>query len=200
MIADLYDYPKTALNVLRAHHKILQYTDHFISMSTDMNVASEILTRTNLKRLLKLLPQRVRMTDPKLGVAGTNTGERYLQYEAFKKWTTDNLQILIRLGFGMEDEVKTEMATIGEIKENMIKNEERLEIDESAPSNQDRYYPEYEFVQAEHEEASLEAHVNNDKIYTEHHDEREEFEAMDPCTANDPYSVTLRIKPEKINN
>ena len=48
-------------------------------------------------------------------------------------------------------------------------------------------------------EQNKQRQVNNDKIYTEHHDEREEFEAMDPCTANDPYSITLRIKAEKIN-
>ena len=139
MIADLYDYPKTALNVLRAHHKILQHTDSFISMSTDTNVASEILTATNLKRLLKLLPLRVEMTEPKLGVARTDAEERYLQYEAFKKWTNDNLEILVSLGFGMEDEVKKQIATIGEVKENMFKNEESLVIDESSQSNQARY-------------------------------------------------------------
>ena len=57
-----------------------------------------------------------------------------------------------------------------------------------------------EFVQAEREETSLETHVNNDRAYTEHNNDREEFEAMDPCAANDPHSMTLRIKPEKINN
>ena len=100
----------------------------------------------------------------------------------------------------MEDRAEKQKITIGEIKGNMIRNEGSLRIDELAPPNLHKDYPVDEFVRAEHEEASLEAHVNNDKIYTEHHDEREEFEAMDPCTANDPYSVTLRIKPEKINN
>ena len=42
----------------------------------------------------------------------------------------------------MEDEVKRQMATIGEVKESMFKNEERLVIDESSQSNQARYYPE----------------------------------------------------------
>merc|ERR1711963_424552 len=61
---------------------------------------------------------------------------------------------------------------IGEIKGNMVKKEESIEINESAPTNQDRYYPEYEFVQVEHEEASLEAHVNDNKTYTEDNIER----------------------------
>ena len=79
LIPDPYEYPEAALKVLRAHYKILQHTERFISMSTNMNVASEILTGANLKRLFfNLLPQRVRMTDPKLGVAGTNAEEWYL--------------------------------------------------------------------------------------------------------------------------
>ena len=97
------------------YHKILQHTDCFISMSTDMNVASEILTGRNLKRLLKLLPQRVRMTNNKLCAASTDTEEKYLQYEAFKKWTSDNLQILVQQGFGMEDRAEKQKITIGEI-------------------------------------------------------------------------------------
>ena len=100
----------------------------------------------------------------------------------------------------MKDGAEKQKTTIGEIKGNMIKNEESLRIDESAPSNLDKDYPVYEFGQAGHEEASLEAHVNNDKVYTEQHGEREEFEAMHPCTANVSYSITSRIKPEKINN
>jgi len=43
LIPDPYEYPETALKVLRAQYKILQHTDRFISMSTEMNVASEIL-------------------------------------------------------------------------------------------------------------------------------------------------------------
>ena len=57
-----------------------------------------------------------------------------------------------------------------------------------------------ELIHAEHEETSLEADVNNDKVYAEHHDGREEFESMDQYTADDPYSITLRINPEKKSN
>ena len=86
----------------------------------------------------------------------------------------------VQQGFGMEDRAEKQQITIGEIKE--------------------KDYPVDEFGRAEHEETSLEAHVNNDKTYNEQHDDREEFEAVDLYTANDPYSITLRIKPEKINN
>ena len=50
------------------------------------------------------------MSDPKLGVAETDAEKRYHQYEAIKKWITDNQQILVPLGFGLEDEVKTHTA------------------------------------------------------------------------------------------
>ena len=54
-------------------------------MSADMNVVSEILTERNLKRLLELLPQRVRMEEKLLGVASTETEEKYLQYLGFQE-------------------------------------------------------------------------------------------------------------------
>ena len=130
------------------------------------------------------------MEEKLLGVASTDTEEKYLQYEAFKKWTLDNLQILVRQGFGIEDGAETQKTTIVEIKGNMIKNKESLRIDESASYNLDKDYLVYEFVQAEHEEASLEAHGNNDKAYTEQHGEREEFETMNPSTANVSYSYS----------
>ena len=95
-----------------------------------MNVASEILTGRNLKRLLELLPQRVRMEEKLLGAASTDTEEKYLQYEAFKKWTSDNLKILVQQGFRMEDGAEEQKTTIGEIKGNKIKNEESLRVDE----------------------------------------------------------------------
>ena len=57
-----------------------------------------------------------------------------------------------------------------------------------------------ELVQAEHEETSLEAHVNNNKVHKEHHNDREEFEAVDQYIADDHYSITMRVKPKKKSN
>ena len=56
------------------------------------------------------------MSDPDLGVIKTDAENRYHQYEAIIKWITDNQQLLVRLGFGLKDEVKTHvaMATIVE--------------------------------------------------------------------------------------
>ena len=74
------------------------------------------MTGPNLKKLLDLLPQRVRMSETKLGVAETDAEKRYHQYEAIEKWNSDNQQLLVRQGIGLEDEVKTHvaMATIVE--------------------------------------------------------------------------------------
>ena len=70
------------------------------------------MTGPNLKKLLDLLPQRVRMSDRKLGVAETNIEKRYHQYEAIKKWITDNQQLLVRQGTSLEDKAETQVAMI----------------------------------------------------------------------------------------
>ena len=55
-------------------------------------------------------------------------------------------------------------------------------------------------VHEEHEETSLEAHVYNNKGYTERHNDREEFESVGQYTADDHYSITMRVKPKKKSN
>ena len=76
-------------------------------------------------------------------------------------------QILARLGFGMENKLMTQTATLVESEENMVWRHdlEGLEVNESAPSSQDRYCPEYEFVQVKHERENLEVYVNDNKTY-----------------------------------
>ena len=64
IIPDPYTSSTAALKVLRDHYEILEHTERFISLSTDKNAASELMTGENLKKLLNLLPQRVRMSDP----------------------------------------------------------------------------------------------------------------------------------------
>ena len=56
------------------------------------------------------------------------------------------------------------MAHVKDRKENLSENIE---------ANED------EFIQAEHEETSPKTHVNNNKVHTEHHNDEEEFEAID---------------------
>ena len=52
------------------------------------------------------------MSDPKLGVAETDAEKRYHQYEAIKKWISDNQQLLVRQGTRLEDKVETHVAMI----------------------------------------------------------------------------------------
>ena len=55
-----------------------------------------------------------------------------------------------------------------------------------------------ELVHAEREETSLEAEVNNDKVYAEHHDGKEEFESVGQYTANNHYF--MKIEHEEKSN
>ena len=75
----------------------------------------------------------------------------------------------------MENKVETQIATLVESEENMVWRHdlEGLEVNESAPSSQDRYCPEYEFVQVKHEREKLEVHVNDNKTYIEDNVEKD---------------------------
>ena len=115
VIPDPYTSSTAALKVLRDHYEILEHTEQFISLSTDKNAANELTTGENLKKLLNLLPQRVRMSDPDLGVAETDPGKRYNQYVAIKKWITDNQQLLAPQGTKLEDKAETQVAMITNI-------------------------------------------------------------------------------------
>ena len=93
----------TCWKVLWEHCEILRNMERFLSLSTDKNAASEIVTGRNLMTLLDLLPQRVRMTDPNLLVAETDTEKRYTQHEAFKQWVTYNQETLVLQGIKIEE-------------------------------------------------------------------------------------------------
>ena len=201
VILDPYKDPATALKRLRAHHEILQHADQF--MSVDTNVASEILTGVTLMRLLELLPQRVRMEEKLLSVASTDTEEKYLQYEAFKKWTSDNLKILVQQDFRMEDEAEGQKTDIGENKGKKAKNEESLRVDESTPFDPAKHYPVREGAKVEHEEDSLEAHMKYDEtniLRDGEYERMEELKTAKLVTANASYTITLRkIRPIKVD-
>ena len=46
---------------LDKHHEIIEKTEHFLSLSSRKDADVEILTETNLMKLLDLLPNRIRM-------------------------------------------------------------------------------------------------------------------------------------------
>ena len=112
LISDPYTSPTAALKVLRDHYEILEHTERFIKLSTDLNAASELKTGDNLRKLLDLLPQRVRMVDPNLGVAETDAERTFNQYVSIKKWVTDNQKLLVLQSTKLEDKAETQVAMI----------------------------------------------------------------------------------------
>ena len=112
IIPDPYTSSTAALKVLQDHYEILEHTERFISLSPKKDAAEELMTGPNIKTLLDLLPQRVRMSDPKLGVVETDVEKRHHQYKAIKKWISDNQQLLVRQGTRLEDKVETHVAMI----------------------------------------------------------------------------------------
>ena len=63
-------------------------------------------------KFLDLLPKRVRMTDPDLRVAETDSGKRLNQYMSIKKWVTETEEILVLQGTKMEDKAETQVVLI----------------------------------------------------------------------------------------
>ena len=94
-IPDPHTSSTSALKVLRNHYKIFE---RFLSLTSEENAAQELMTGTNIRKLLNLLPQRVRMSDPNLGIVENNAVRRHSQYEAIKKWITDNQTLLLHQG------------------------------------------------------------------------------------------------------
>ena len=70
---------------LDEHHEIIKKTEHFISLSSGKDADIEILTESNLTKLLDLLPNRIRMESDVLSAPATNIKERRIQYDTFKQ-------------------------------------------------------------------------------------------------------------------
>ena len=97
-IPDPHTSSTAALKVLRNHYEIFEHTERFLSLTSEENAAQELMTGSNIRKLLDLLPQRVRMSDPNLGIVENNAERRHSQYEAIKKWITDNQTLLLHQG------------------------------------------------------------------------------------------------------
>ena len=61
-------YKKT----LDEHHEIIKKTEHFLSLSSEKDADIEILTESNLTKILDLLPDRIRVENDVLSVPATN--------------------------------------------------------------------------------------------------------------------------------
>ena len=75
-IPDPYTSSTAALKVLRNHYEIFEHAERFISLTSEENAAQTLMTGSNVEKLLNLLPQRVRMSDPNLGILEVNEEKR----------------------------------------------------------------------------------------------------------------------------
>ena len=98
--------------MLRNHYEIFEHTERFLNLTSEENAAQELMTGSNIRKLLDLLPQRVRMSDPNLGIVENNAVRRHIQYEAIRKWITDNQTLLLHQGTRLEDNVGTQVAMV----------------------------------------------------------------------------------------
>ena len=56
-IPDPHCYPESALKVLRGHFEVMEHASRFIELSNDKNAAGEIMTGSNLTKLLDCMPR-----------------------------------------------------------------------------------------------------------------------------------------------
>ena len=61
---------------LDEHHEIIKKTEHFLSLSSEKDADIEILTESNLTKILDLLPDRIRVESDVLSALATNIKER----------------------------------------------------------------------------------------------------------------------------
>ena len=64
----------------------MEHAARFIELSKDANAEAEIMTGSNLKQILSLMPLRIRQEDDSLNTAETNVVKRKAQYMKIKAW------------------------------------------------------------------------------------------------------------------
>ena len=74
----------------------MEHASRFIELSNDKNAAGEIMTGSNLTKILDFMPRRIRMADDDLEIAETDAGKRTEQYMTVKNWVTKTQRTLIR--------------------------------------------------------------------------------------------------------
>ena len=73
----------------------MEHASRFIELSNDKNAAGEIMTGSNLTKILDFMPRRVRMADDDLEFAETDASKRTEQYMTVKNWVTKTQKTLI---------------------------------------------------------------------------------------------------------
>ena len=111
-IPDPHYYPEAALKVLRGHFEVMEHASRFIELSNDKNAAGEIMTGSNLTKILDFMPRRVRMVDDDLEIAETDASKRTEQYMTVKNWVTKTQKTLIRQGIKLEEKAEKSVTMI----------------------------------------------------------------------------------------
>ena len=111
-IPDPSYYPEAALKVLRGHFECMEHAARFIELSNDPNADAEIMTGSNLKQILNLLPLRFRQEDDSLNTAETNVSRRKDQYLKIKDWVGKMQQKLILRGTKQNEKSETKVAMV----------------------------------------------------------------------------------------
>ena len=102
-IPDPSSHPEAALKALRAHHECMEHASRFIDLSIDKNAEGEIMTGSNLKKILGFLPLRVRQEDDGFDKAETNATKRKAQYMKIKSWIKKMQEKLLMSGVKIDD-------------------------------------------------------------------------------------------------
>ena len=104
--------PEAALKVLRAHAECMEHAERFINLSNDPAADAEIMTGTNIKDILALLPLRIRQQDKEFNTAATNVEKRKKQYLKVKKWVREILEQLVLAGTSQHESSTSKVAMV----------------------------------------------------------------------------------------
>ena len=126
-IPDPHYYPEAALKVLHGHFEVMEHASRFIELSNDKNAAGEIMTGSNLTKILDFMPRRVRMANDDLEIAETDASKRTEQYMTVKNWVTKTQKTLIRQGIKLEEKAETSvtMVTTDSHNDKRVQNSDR---------------------------------------------------------------------------
>ena len=116
-IPDPSSHPEAALKALRDHHECMEHASRFIDLSIDKNAEGEIMTGSNLKKMLGFLPLRVRQEDDGFDKAETNATKRKAQYMKIKSWIKKMQEKLLMSGVRIDDTTDNKVTMVAVSKQ-----------------------------------------------------------------------------------
>ena len=113
-----------ALRRLQLHAEVLDHADRFLALTEEETAESNMVSGTNIQNLLNLLPQRVRVDIEGMSKAVPDEKERKIQYKKFKKWITDNIQILLAQGVKAEETNRSEITLVANTNDSQMQQQQ----------------------------------------------------------------------------